>query len=211
MAQVPVPDNASSTPLGRPAAAPPVTAATPSSCRTTVGRSLRPVPSGARRRAVRRRAPRRRAARAERLRPAQRRDGAGGRARRPHRRGAGRRPRPAPARAVRRPLGTRARGVGERDRRRGAGRRDGRARHPGGPGPRRPRAAAGVRAGRARRPAHPPEVVTTTLLHELGHLAGLDHVGDPDDLMHEQSALTDDYTAGALRGLHQLGQGPCFG
>jgi hypothetical protein len=55
------------------------------------------------------------------------------------------------------------------------------------------------------------DVVLTTLLHELGHLAGLGHVDDPADVMHAQSTLTGGYTAGALRGLHQLGQGRCFG
>ena len=49
------------------------------------------------------------------------------------------------------------------------------------------------------------------LLHELGHLAGLDHVPDPADTMHARSALMSSYTPGALRGLHQLGQGRCFG
>ncbi len=49
-----------------------------------------------------------------------------------------------------------------------------------------------------------------TLLHELGHLAGLAHVADAADTMHARSAGTASYTPGALRGLSQLGQGGCF-
>lgn len=56
-----------------------------------------------------------------------------------------------------------------------------------------------------------PAVLTSRLLHQLGHLAGLDEVDDPDDVMHEQAVVPGGYTAGALRGLHVLGQGPCFG
>lgn len=55
-----------------------------------------------------------------------------------------------------------------------------------------------------------PASQLTLLLHELGHLVGLDHVPDAGDLMHESSAAVPAYTPGALRGLHQLGQGRCF-
>ena len=47
------------------------------------------------------------------------------------------------------------------------------------------------------------------LLHELGHLAGLDHVEDPADTMHAGGAAGTGYTPGALEGLRRLGLGPC--
>jgi hypothetical protein len=51
----------------------------------------------------------------------------------------------------------------------------------------------------------------TVLLHELGHLVGLGHVEDEDDIMHATSGRhTPEYTPGARRGLHALGSGPCF-
>jgi hypothetical protein len=48
------------------------------------------------------------------------------------------------------------------------------------------------------------------VLHELGHLVGLDHVVDPADSMYESSGPATGYTAGALRGLAAVGDGPCF-
>jgi hypothetical protein len=48
------------------------------------------------------------------------------------------------------------------------------------------------------------------VLHELGHLAGLDHVADPADSMYESSGPATGYTPGALRGLAAVGNGPCF-
>ena len=49
------------------------------------------------------------------------------------------------------------------------------------------------------------------LLHELGHLVGLDHVADPYQVMFESNAYPlASYRAGDLRGLEQLGRGPCF-
>lgn len=57
---------------------------------------------------------------------------------------------------------------------------------------------------------HDPRVVLTTVLHELGHLVGLGHVDDAADIMHAESGPADGYTAGALRGLHQLGLGDCY-
>lgn len=49
------------------------------------------------------------------------------------------------------------------------------------------------------------------VLHELGHLVGLDHVDAPDDTMHASSAAgATAYTAGALRGLALVGSGRCF-
>jgi predicted Zn-dependent protease len=48
------------------------------------------------------------------------------------------------------------------------------------------------------------------MLHELGHLVGLDHVDDPGQLMYPVTALAvTDYAAGDLRGLHRLSTGPC--
>lgn len=49
------------------------------------------------------------------------------------------------------------------------------------------------------------------LLHELGHLVGLGHVGDPYQVMYDTNAYPlDSYRAGDLRGLEQLGLGRCF-
>lgn len=48
------------------------------------------------------------------------------------------------------------------------------------------------------------------ILHELGHLVGLDHVEDPTQIMYPRSqAGVSDYAAGDLTGLAALGQGPC--
>lgn len=49
------------------------------------------------------------------------------------------------------------------------------------------------------------------LLHELGHLVGLAHVPDPYQVMYDTNAYPlGSYRAGDLRGLEQLGLGPCF-
>ena len=49
------------------------------------------------------------------------------------------------------------------------------------------------------------------LLHELGHLVGLAHVPDPYQVMFDTNAYPlAAYRAGDLRGLEQLGRGPCF-
>ncbi|MGE0878625.1 MAG: matrixin family metalloprotease [Acidimicrobiia bacterium] len=43
------------------------------------------------------------------------------------------------------------------------------------------------------------------LLHELGHVMGLDHVNDPNQLMYPSVARAVDYAAGDLAGLYELG------
>lgn len=49
------------------------------------------------------------------------------------------------------------------------------------------------------------------VLHELGHLVGLDHVPDAADSMYEASGPASTYTVGALRGLAAVGAAPCVG
>ena len=47
--------------------------------------------------------------------------------------------------------------------------------------------------------------------HEAGHLVGLDHVDDPSQLMYPESNIeTTHFGDGDLRGLHELGLGPCI-
>lgn len=49
------------------------------------------------------------------------------------------------------------------------------------------------------------------LLHELGHLVGLDHVTDPYEVMYPTNAYPlPAYRGGDRRGLALLGAGPCF-
>jgi hypothetical protein len=48
------------------------------------------------------------------------------------------------------------------------------------------------------------------LLHELGHVLGLDHVDNPDELMNEENLGLTAYGPGDLAGLRRLGNGPCF-
>jgi hypothetical protein len=47
------------------------------------------------------------------------------------------------------------------------------------------------------------------VLHELGHLVGLDHVSDPGQLMYPQTGDVVDFAAGDLTGLARLGAGEC--
>jgi len=55
------------------------------------------------------------------------------------------------------------------------------------------------------------EKARAVLLHELGHLVGLGHVSDPYQVMYDTNVWPlPTYRAGDLRGLEQLGLGPCF-
>ena len=47
------------------------------------------------------------------------------------------------------------------------------------------------------------------ILHELGHLVGLDHVNDAKQLMFPRAGKTTNFQAGDLAGLAKLGSGPC--
>lgn len=53
------------------------------------------------------------------------------------------------------------------------------------------------------------ETGTAVIMHELGHVVGLDHVDDPRQLMFDQASWVQDYASGDLTGLAKLGQGPC--
>jgi hypothetical protein len=49
------------------------------------------------------------------------------------------------------------------------------------------------------------------ILHELGHLVGLDHVGDSSSLMSRRPGVSSfDFSTGDLRGLAAISGGPCF-
>ncbi len=47
------------------------------------------------------------------------------------------------------------------------------------------------------------------VLHEVGHLVGLQHVNDPTELMHPEAGAALDFGSGDLTGLVRLGQGEC--
>ncbi|WP_051706866.1 matrixin family metalloprotease [Nocardioides aequoreus] len=53
------------------------------------------------------------------------------------------------------------------------------------------------------------EVAAAITLHELGHLVGLDHVDDSDELMHAVTTDQRDFGPGDREGLRRLGGGPC--
>ncbi|RNL57191.1 peptidase M10A and M12B matrixin and adamalysin [Arthrobacter oryzae] len=50
---------------------------------------------------------------------------------------------------------------------------------------------------------------TAVILHELGHVMGLDHVQDPAQLMYGEIGTPDGFAAGDLNGLYELGQARC--
>lgn len=54
------------------------------------------------------------------------------------------------------------------------------------------------------------DVARGVLLHELGHLVGLDHVADRDELMYADGTFVRDFGPGDREGLVRLGEGRCF-
>jgi predicted Zn-dependent protease len=54
------------------------------------------------------------------------------------------------------------------------------------------------------------EIAQAIVLHEFGHLVGLDHVADETQLMNPETVVgITDFAAGDLAGLSRLGRGPC--
>jgi hypothetical protein len=55
------------------------------------------------------------------------------------------------------------------------------------------------------------ERLSAVVRHEFGHLVGLDHVGDPSELMFSQPGVDPSgFAEGDRRGLAELSGGPCF-
>jgi predicted Zn-dependent protease len=58
---------------------------------------------------------------------------------------------------------------------------------------------------------HGPAIAQAIVMHELGHLVGLDHVDDAKQLMYPQSqGDVLDFAGGDLTGLAALGSGRCL-
>jgi hypothetical protein len=51
--------------------------------------------------------------------------------------------------------------------------------------------------------------VRAIIMHELGHVLGLDHINDPTQLMHADNVGVHEFGAGDRAGLALLGSGPC--
>ncbi|WP_294570865.1 matrixin family metalloprotease [uncultured Arthrobacter sp.] len=54
-----------------------------------------------------------------------------------------------------------------------------------------------------------PDLVRAVIMHELGHVVGLDHVEDPNQLMNARNSNVTDFADGDRAGLARLGTGEC--